>query len=84
LRVQSVHIPGKKARDAAAHAHCKRLSLSLSLALSPLRDSCILIFRDPPNGPASFCLPCQPNGVCQVCQYDWFCNISVKELFLLP
>lgn len=52
-------------------SHSLPLSLSLAAALSALLHST-------PRGPA-LCLPCQLNGVCQVCQYDWFlwfCQLS--------
>ena len=59
-RVQSVRIPGKKAGDAAAHAHTLAVnasrslslshSLSRSLSLAPRLRS--LVFRDSPTGPA--------------------------------
>lgn len=44
--------------------HAFTFSLSLAALLSALLHST-------PRGPA-LCLPCQLNGVCQVCQYDWF------------
>lgn len=57
-------------------------SLSLSLPLSlPLAARLSALLHSTPRGPA-LCLPCQLNGVCQVCQYDWFlwfCQLSCMK-----
>lgn len=45
-------------------------SLSFSTSLSPSLSALLsALLHSTPRGPA-LCLPCQLNGVCQVCQYD--------------
>lgn len=81
-RVQSVRILRKVGGSAAQQrlfsastalpSLTERLSLSLpsSLTLSlPLAVAFSALLHSAPRGPA-LCLPCQLNGVCQVCQYD--------------
>lgn len=67
----------------------RSLSLSLALALFLSLSPCpshsaqsSALLHSTPRGPA-LCLPCQLNGVCQVCQYDWFlwfCQLSPVKL----